>query len=69
MRGLAVTVNGVATECPPGSTVDDLLRQLQLPLGRVAVERNRLIVSRDQRGMVTVLDGDVFEVVTFVGGG
>lgn len=69
MRGLAVTVNGVATECPPGATVDDLLRQLQLPLGRVAVERNRLIVSRDQRGLVTVLDGDVYEVVTFVGGG
>ncbi len=66
---LAVIVNGIATECPSGSSVDQLLRQLHLPLDRVAVERNRQIVRRDQRESVGVEDGDVFEVVTFVGGG
>jgi thiamine biosynthesis protein ThiS len=49
--------------------VDELLGQLHLPLDRVAVERNRQIVPRDQRTSVTVEQGDVFEVVTFVGGG
>ena len=68
-RAVTVNVNGIATECPPGSSVDELLRQLQLPLDRVAVERNRQIVRRDQRTSVTVESGDVFEVVTFVGGG
>lgn len=66
---LAVTVNGMATECPPGFSVDQLLLRLQLPLDRIAVERNRQIVPRDQRASVEVEEGDVFEVVTFVGGG
>ena len=66
---LAVTVNGIATECPSGFSVDQLLQKLQLPRDRVAVERNRQIVRRDQRESVGVEDGDVFEVVTFVGGG
>ena len=66
---LQVTVNGAPRECPPGATIDDLLRHLQLPLDRVAVERNRTIVRKDQRASTAVEDGDVFEVVTFVGGG
>ena len=66
---LQVTVNGAPRECPPGATIDDLLRHLQLPLDRVAVERNRIIVRKDQRASTPVENGDVFEVVTFVGGG
>ncbi len=46
-----------------------LLRQLQLPVDRVAVERNRQIVRRELRDEVRVEPGDVFEIVTFVGGG
>lgn len=66
---VTVTVNGIPTECPQGFTVDALLRKLQLPLDRVAVERNRQIVRRDLRPSVILENGDVFEVVTFVGGG
>jgi thiamine biosynthesis protein ThiS len=68
-QAITVKVNGIATECPHGSSVDALLRQLQLPLDRVAVERNRRIVRRDEREAVTIEEGDVVEVVTFVGGG
>ena len=66
---LVVTVNGLVTECPSGFSVNELLLQLQLPLDRVAVERNLRIVRRDERERVAVEQGDIFEVVTFVGGG
>lgn len=69
MAGLAVTVNGIATECPSGLSVAELLAKLDLPKDRVAVERNRRIVSREERARVAVEEGDVFEIVTFVGGG
>jgi len=69
VAGLAVTINGIAAECPPGHTVDQFLGHLQLPKDRVAVERNRRIVPRDERVRVMVEAGDVFEIVTFVGGG
>jgi thiamine biosynthesis protein ThiS len=35
----------------------------------VAVERNRVIVRRETRRTLAVEPGDVFEIVTFVGGG
>jgi thiamine biosynthesis protein ThiS len=66
---LRITVNGIAAECPEGLSVEQLLEHLNLPAGRVAVERNREIVGRGIRGRVLVQPGDAFEIVTFVGGG
>jgi thiamine biosynthesis protein ThiS len=64
-----ITVNGADAECPAGVSVEQLLEYLKLPAGRVAVERNREIVGRGTREHVLVQPGDVFEIVTFVGGG
>ncbi|MEO5762765.1 MAG: sulfur carrier protein ThiS [Vicinamibacteria bacterium] len=69
LRTIGITVNGTASTCPARLTVEGLLQHLNLPVGRVAVERNREIVRRDQRETVLVQPGDVFEIVTFVGGG
>ena len=66
---LRITVNGLPSECPPGLSVEQLLLHLNLPADRVAVERNRAIVRRETRGALAVEPGDVFEIVTFVGGG
>ena len=64
-----ITVNGSAAECPAGLSVEQLLAHLTLPPDRVAVERNREIVRRGARDRILVQPGDVFEIVTFVGGG
>jgi len=66
---IAVTVNGVSLRCPGGLSVEGLLSHLALPAARVAVERNREIVPRGARERARVGPGDVFEIVTFVGGG
>jgi sulfur carrier protein len=66
---LHVRVNGEAVEIPEAATVVDLLRQLALESGRVAVERNRRVVPRAEHASETLADGDELEVVTFVGGG
>jgi len=49
--------------------VEQLLLHLNLPVDRVAVERNRAIVRRENRRDLRVEQGDVYEIVTFVGGG
>lgn len=69
MSTLDVTVNGQPSTCPEGATVEEFLRALDLPTARVAVERNRRIVRRDERARTPVEAGDVYEIVTFVGGG
>jgi thiamine biosynthesis protein ThiS len=64
-----ITVNGERREAPPGSTVADLLRDLNLPIGRVAIERNLQILPRPQWSITAIQPGDRYEIVHFVGGG
>jgi sulfur carrier protein len=49
--------------------VVDLLRELGLDSGRVAIERNLQILPRSQWMATNVADGDRYEIVQFVGGG
>lgn len=62
-------VNGDPQELADGLTVAGLLKHLGLREGRVAVERNGAVVKRARHAEVVLADGDVLEVVTFVGGG
>jgi thiamine biosynthesis protein ThiS len=66
---LAITVNGERREAPQGATVADLLRELNLASGRVAIERNLEILPRPQWTETAVQPGDRYEIVHFVGGG
>jgi thiamine biosynthesis protein ThiS len=66
---IAITVNGEARAAKPGATVTDLLRELGLDSGRVAIERNLEILPRPQWPDTRVTVGDRYEIVQFVGGG
>jgi thiamine biosynthesis protein ThiS len=68
-RGVRISLNGEPRELPESTTVAELLTALALAPGRVAVERNREIVSRADHARVLLMEGDRLEVVTFVGGG
>ncbi len=65
---LSITLNGEPRRADAGS-IADLVRSLELDPGKVAVERNGLIVPRSTLGEVALGDGDVLEIVHFVGGG
>lgn len=65
---ITVTVNGETRRVAPGS-IADLVRSLELDPAKVAVERNALVVARSSLSEVALADGDVLEIVHFVGGG
>ncbi|WP_128891413.1 sulfur carrier protein ThiS [Erythrobacter sp. HKB08] len=65
---ISVIVNG-ETRRTSAKTVADLVRELDLELAKVAVERNGEIAPRSQLGDTPLGDGDVLEIVHFVGGG
>jgi len=69
VRGMRIEVNGEAREVAQGTSVAALLQLLGVGDGPVAVERNREIVPRGQHASTPLQDGDVLEVVHFVGGG
>lgn len=64
-----IKINGKETEVPAGITVAQMLLANGFSLQRIAVERNDEILPKADYGAETVQDGDVFEVVNFVGGG
>lgn len=66
---MTVTVNGEQREIKEESTLLDLLTVLELDPRSVVVELNREIVRRPLLGDTALNDGDLIELVHFVGGG
>lgn len=64
-----VTVNGETRDLADGTTIVQLLALLDVSQAGTAVEVNREIVSRSHHAERLLRDGDVVEIVTFVGGG
>lgn len=64
-----IHLNGEPREVPENLTLSALLAWLNLPVDRVAVERNREIAVRSTWAETFIQPGDHLEVVHFVGGG
>ena len=64
-----ITVNGETRAARAGTTVAELLREIGLDKGRVAIERNLEILPRPHWADTRIEPGDRYEIVHFVGGG
>lgn len=64
-----IRINGEEREIAEGLTVAQLLENFQIGAGRVVVELNRDIISREAHVATALKDGDSLEIVQFVGGG
>lgn len=69
MEKITCTVNGQETAFAEGSTMEDVVRSLGADPAKVVVERNAVIVPREKFAVMEAGEGDVIEVVQFVGGG
>ena len=66
---MELLINGEPREVPEATSLQALLRLLELQEERVAVELNRSIVKRDRWSDTLLRDHDRLEIVQFVGGG
>jgi thiazole synthase len=66
---ISITLNGDPRTIAAGATVADLCAEIGLDPAKVAVERNLVIVPRSTLADVMLADGDMLEIVHFVGGG
>ena len=66
---MRVTVNGEERDVPAALSVRGLVELLGLTDGPVAVERNGQVVPRAEHLKEALAEGDILEVVHFVGGG
>ena len=63
-----VQINGKAYEAA-GKTVGSVIQELEYDIRTIAIELNEEIVPKTTLAQVILKDGDVLEVVSFVGGG
>lgn len=63
-----VTING-RPQPAAGMTLAEYLAAQEYDPRRIAVERNDAIVPKEQYHQVRLAEGDVVEIVSFVGGG
>jgi sulfur carrier protein len=66
---ITIYLNGEPRDVPEGITLAGILKWLEFPEDRIAVERNLEIVARADWDKTPVSAGDRLEVVHFVGGG
>jgi len=64
-----ITLNGKTRPIDNTPTVAALLDHLSLDASRVAVEHNRVVLLKGDFDTTPLNDGDVLEIVQFVGGG
>lgn len=69
MSKIKVTVNGNEKEVSANSTVENLLKELQVTGTMFVVEQNLQIVAKEDYATTSVNENDSFELVGFFGGG
>ena len=69
MSELSIVLNGDSRRVPEPLTLAGLLEHLGLDPRAVVVEQNRTIVRRPNLADTQLAEGDVIELVHFVGGG
>lgn len=64
-----IKMNGKDVGGFEGKSVSELLDAHGYQISRIAVEYNYEILSKSKYGETQIKDGDIIEVVSFVGGG
>lgn len=66
---IQIIVNGEKHAAASTTTIAALLESMNLDPGAIVVQRNEEILKRDTYATIRLDDGDVLEIVRFVGGG
>jgi thiamine biosynthesis protein ThiS len=66
---MQIKVNNQSQAIAAGTTIAQLIEQLELNPSRIAVEHNRLILTPEQFNATILQADDSVEIVNFVGGG
>ena len=64
-----VKINGQDVEWKEGATAEQYLLENGYQIERIALERNGKILPKSEYGHTVFMEGDVIEIVSFVGGG
>ena len=68
-KKIKIKINGKLNIIDDKTKVSVLLRDLKVPLRKVAIELNREIVDKNKLNRIDLKSNDEIEIVHFIGGG
>lgn len=69
MSKIKITLNGEEYHIKENQSISDLVRELDLDVTKIAIERNLEIIANDNFSNTPILENDRIEIVSFIGGG
>ena len=69
MKKIKIKVNGKAATVLNNSKLSDLLKNLNIPIKKVAIELNQEIIDKKRSSNIRLKKDDKIEIVHFIGGG
>ena len=66
---IEIQLNGESHKFEENLSFEELLKKLSIDKNKVAVELNQTVVSKQTYSNTRVVNKDVVEIVTFIGGG
>ena len=69
MKKIKIKVNGKLKTVLNNSKLSDLLKNLNIPIKKVAIELNQEIIDKKRTSNIKLKKDDKVEIVHFIGGG
>ena len=69
IKKIKIKVNGKFQSVPEKYKISDLVKDLKIPLQKVAIELNQEIIDKKNIDKINLKNNDKIEIVHFIGGG
>ena len=69
IKKIKIKINGKIKILDENSNLSELLKQLKIPLNKVAIELNEEIIDKKKINKLKLKKNDKIEIVHFIGGG
>ena len=66
---IKIQLNGKKIQINNNESLKKLVKRLNLPLNKVAIELNKKIIDKKKMNIIKLNNNDIIEVVHFIGGG
>ena len=69
IKKIKIKVNGKFKSILENYKISDLVKDLKIPLQKVAIELNQEIIDKKKISKISLKENDKIEIVHFIGGG
>ena len=69
IKKIKIRVNGKVKSISDNYSVSDLVKNLKIPMKKVAIELNQEIIDKKNISKINFKENDTIEIVHFIGGG